>query len=91
MRATTGNISTGGVYFEVELVDGASPPQPQSLLNLDLTVPPGEGHFPYEGRISSVAEVVRCDSLAGNGSAGSQQTQRLGVAARFKEPLILDF
>jgi hypothetical protein len=85
IRANTNNISAGGVYFEVDLTDGAAVPLPQAMIDVDLTVPPGEGHFPYQGRISAAAQVLRCDPL-GDGSP-----QRLGIAARFCEPLRLEF
>ena len=86
VRTVTSNISTGGLYFEVDLIEGVAEPQPQSLLNVELTVPPGDGHFPYEGRLNSVAEVIRCDRLSQTGAR-----ERLGVAARFREPLKLTF
>ena len=90
-RAITANISTGGLYFEVELVDGTCPPAPHSVVDVDLTVPAGEGHFPYDGRIRSSAEVLRCETLEANGSSSITHHRRVGVAARFCEPLQLAF
>ena len=93
LRATTANISTGGVYFEVELPADGEAPAPGSMVNVDLTIPPGDGHFPYEGRISSTAEVLRCEWLftQANGSVHAASGRRVGVAGRFREPLKLDF
>jgi len=88
-RAVTRNISTGGLQFEADLVNGHEPPPVQSLLTVNLTIPPGEGHFPYEGRVTSLAEVVRCDVL--NHAIGEQSSRRIAVAARFREPLKLIF
>jgi hypothetical protein len=76
----TVNVSTGGVYFETDHPDlGAG-----DLLNLHLTIPPGGGHFPYQGRISSLGVVVRVNHLSDN-------PRRWGVAAQFRESLKLDF
>lgn len=53
-RTITRNVSTGGIYFEIEgdrLKKG-------DKLDVELTVPPGT-HFPYQGRVSTVAQVVR--------------------------------
>jgi len=91
LRTVTRNISTGGLYFEADLLDSAPAPEVNSLLKVELTVPPGDGYFPYEGRVTSVAEVLRCEALphAQPGWAGG--TPRVGVAARFREPLRLAF
>ena len=77
---TTLNVSTGGVYFGTRQPGLA----PGRRLNVELSIPPGQGHFPYEGRISSEAEVVRVDPLEGN-------TGQWGVAAQFRNPPRLDF
>jgi hypothetical protein len=79
-RATTRNVSTGGVYFEVD----HQAVQPGGLVSLHLTIPPGEGHFPYQGRISSLGVVIRVDTL-------SDDPQRWGVAVQFREALRLSF
>ena len=84
-RTVTGNISTGGLYFEVDLAEGDAPPETNALLNVELTVPPGDGHFPYEGRLSSVAEVRRCESLS------VADARRYAIGAQFREPLKLAF
>jgi len=53
-------------------------------MELELTIPPGEGHFPYAGKVRGTGTVLRC------GRIPSDQP-RWGVAARFDEPLALDF
>lgn len=89
LRSTTRNISTGGVYFEADISDELPPLETNSLLSVEMAVPPGEGYFPYEGRVHGVAEVLRCEPLgAANHATGSR---RMGIAARFSEPLKLTF
>jgi hypothetical protein len=90
LRALTGNISTGGVFFETELSNGTVPPAPDAVLDLRLVVPPGEGHFPYEGRLQCTARVVRSQELSSSNQDGVLR-RHIGVAARFCEPLRLDF
>ena len=86
-RAFTQDISTGGVAFELDLPTGSPRPEPQSVLGLDVRVPPGAGHSPYEGRVSATAEVLRCDRTADARSG----CDRYAVAVRFKQPLQLQF
>jgi hypothetical protein len=89
LRSTTRNISTGGVYFETDISDQLPPPEAHALLSVEMTIPPGEGYFPYEGRVHGVAEVLRCEPL---GVADLMTgAQRMGIAARFSEPLKLAF
>ncbi len=88
LRTVSSNISTSGLYFEVELIEGIPVPQLHSLLKVSLTIPPGDGHFPYEGQISGTAEVVRCDRLE---PQRADAPGRLGIGARFREPLRLAF
>ena len=86
-RTVTFNISTGGVYFETE----ASDIKPGMRLNLELTVPPGDGHFPYQGHVTGTAEVVRVEPLAPKTDAGGKTRGWSGVATRFDERLKLSF
>jgi hypothetical protein len=88
LRTVSGNISTSGLYFEVDMIEGAPIPQMNSVLNVSLTVPPGDGYFPYEGQVTGTAEVVRCDHLA---PQRPDAPARIGVGARFREPLKLAF
>lgn len=83
-RTVTRNISTGGVYFETDDLSI----QPGTLIDLRLTIPPGEGYSPYQGHISSIGEVVRVDDL---GPTAHADTRRIGVATRFRDGLRLSF
>jgi len=83
-RTVTKNISTGGLYFETDDEDI----RPGMVLSLGLTIPPGEGHFPYQGRVTGTGEVVRVTPL---GEAGPGKPRRIGVATRFCESLKLSF
>lgn len=89
-RAVTRDISPGGLAFEVELAPDAEPPAIHSLLTLELVVPPGDGHFPYEGHVRSLAEVTRCDVLQ-TALSDPNLPRKLEVAARFREPIKLLF
>lgn len=86
-RCCTLDISTGGVRFDLDLPADFPPPRCRSVLDLAVSIPPGAGHSPYEGRVSAAAEVLRCESLAG-ANAGRQG---YGMAVRFKQPLELRF
>lgn len=89
-RTVAINVSSGGLYFEADCDEFRK----GMLLNMELTVPPGDGHFPYPGRVRGVGEVVRVNKLPGGGSTGSSegaQTQRFGVATSFRTPLKLVF
>ncbi|MFQ6047798.1 MAG: PilZ domain-containing protein [Phycisphaerae bacterium] len=86
-RTVTLNVSTGGLYFETEATDI----KPGMLLKIELTVPPGDGHFPYQGRVTGLGEVVRVVQLPPRTDLAGRQRQRMGVATRFKENLKLSF
>lgn len=95
-RTTCRNISPGGVYFEALIKDDIVA---GTMLSLKLTIPPGEGHFPYQGRVSTVCEVVRATAIDVDGqtdmNAGVGHSiagyRRMGVAARFRDILRLSF
>jgi hypothetical protein len=94
VRGTTANVSSGGVYIDIELYSGdrqgsLDALEQGRLLEVELTVPPGEGHFPYEGRVNSAVEIVRREEQAGPGEAGLRR--RVGLAGRFHDPLKLSF
>lgn len=81
-RTVTKNVSSTGLYFEAdsdEFVQGM-------LLDLELTVPPGDGHFPYPMRVRSVGEVVRVEELPADTFSGVGMVRR-GIATRLREPL----
>ena len=84
-RSVASDVSTGGIYFETMLDDLRK----GDLLDIELTIPPGEGHFPYQGRVSSTAAVVRTEKLAK--SAGLISNPRIGVGAAFRESFKLAF
>jgi hypothetical protein len=95
LRGLTGNVSSGGIYFETDLTgpeaNGFREPGPagRQLLDMELTVPPGDGHFPYEGRVSTVLEVLRRVDLEASPTA--DRPRRIGLAGRFHQPLKLTF
>ncbi|HQE28325.1 MAG TPA: PilZ domain-containing protein [Phycisphaerae bacterium] len=86
-RSCTRDISTGGVFFELDVPEQTPRPQVGSAVQIDVIVPPGPGHSPYDVQILAAAEVVRCDRLGDGRGSGD----RLGIAARFKQPLQLRF
>ena len=95
VRGTTTNVSSGGLYFEAELGSGGGHGSlddalgQDRLLEVEMTVPPGEGHFPYEGHVRSAVEIIRREELTAAGGAGGHR--RVGLAGRFHDPLKLTF
>ncbi|MDD4890340.1 MAG: PilZ domain-containing protein [Phycisphaerae bacterium] len=88
VRSKTVNVSTGGLYFET-LSDEVRAGQ---KLELELTVPPGDGHFPYQGRVTADVRVIRVTELPAKSSAeGLAHLPRRGVAATFSAGLRLSF
>lgn len=84
VRTLTGNISTGGMYLELDDADF----QPGDRLQVELTLPPAEGVSVFEGRASSSAEVLRVlppvdDSLPAR--------RRFRIACRFLDRLRLSY
>lgn len=77
----TSDIGPGGVRF----VTSCSAIQIGDRILLEVSVPPGEGTFPYGGKVLGTGTVARC-SLLDAGPVG-----RWSVAAKFDEPLSLDF
>lgn len=84
VRTITRNISTGGLYVELDRADFS----PGDRLNIELTVPPAEGVSPYPGRASCTAEVVRCTPLAADSKTN---LDRVGIAARFLDRLRITY
>jgi len=93
LRAVTSNVSGGGLMLEVEVTEETTLPEPHSTMKVEISVPPGQGHFPYKGRVSSVAEVLRSEPIAGSPAAPGARSapRKIGLALRFKEPLKLAF
>lgn len=86
----TTNVGPGGIQFTL-LGTG---PLVGDRLEVELSIPPGEGHFPYAGRIRGNGTVVRCQpSSRGLPNAANRVggPQRWAIAARFDEPLALEF
>jgi hypothetical protein len=83
------DLSPRGVYFETDSDAFAC----GMRVRFDLTVPPGEGHSPYQGRIRGQGEVLRVEPRPLNANLplppGERrgEGQRFGVAARFSEPV----
>ncbi len=84
-RSVTHDVSTGGIYFETVLDNLRE----GELLDIEMTIPPGQGHFPYQGRVSSVAKVVRANKHAG--SANAVSSLRMGIGVAFRESFKLSF
>ncbi len=84
VRTITRNISTGGLYLELDRADFS----PGDRLLIELTVPPTEGVSPYPGRATCTAEVVRCTPLAANSET---RIERMGIAARFLDRLRITY
>jgi hypothetical protein len=80
VRTITQNVSTGGLYLELDQPDF----EPGDRLNIELTIPPAEGVGPYTGRAACTAEVLRVEPVDGP-AAG--QSRRFGIAARFLDRL----
>lgn len=84
VRSLTSNVSPAGVYFEVDW----APLRGGDRLDMEFTLPAAEGVFPYTGRASCRAEVVRVDRLGADEETGFA---RFGVAARFLERLRISY
>ncbi len=82
VRATTRNISTGGLYFELDRPDFST----GHRVNVTLSIPPAEGVSAFHGTAICGAEIVRCDPSNDDSRTGS-----FGVAARFLEDLRLRY
>ena len=74
VRSITTNISTGGMYLELDRPDFA----PGDRMSVQLTIPPAEGVCPYAGEATCEAEVLRCSRLTPRSAIA-----RYGLAARF--------
>lgn len=81
VRTITRNISTGGLYLELDAPDFAE----GDRLDVELVLPPSEGVSPYPGRANCRAEVVRVREI------GATTAARFGIAARFLSRLRMSF
>jgi hypothetical protein len=84
VRTITQNVSTGGMYLELD----ASEFQAGDRILVEMIVPPAEGVSPYQGRASCQAEVLRVGPVTERSPTG---LERLGVAARFLDRLRLAY
>ncbi len=84
-HSVTRDVSTGGIYFETAVDDLRK----GELLDIKMTIPPGEGHFPYQGRVSSIARVVRTEKDLT--SAERTANSCMGVGVAFRESFKLSF
>ncbi len=80
-RDFTSDISPGGVRF----VTAGDAPEVGRRLTIELSIPPGMGHFPYAGKIHGLATVLRCEAAA------RSPLPCWSVAAQFGRPLHLEF
>ena len=79
-RSISRDISPGGVSFETD----CDHIEVGTNLVVDLLVPPGEGHFPYAGRVRSDGRVVRVERCPGAGESTDPAGYRFRIAAQFK-------
>ncbi|HUU85216.1 MAG TPA: PilZ domain-containing protein [Phycisphaerae bacterium] len=88
-RTVVTNVSSSGLYFEADRDEFRA----GMLLNLELTVPPGDGHFPYPGRVRGLGEVVRVQELPEEPvrPGVAVRIRRYGIATNFRTPLKLVF
>ena len=84
-RTVTNNVSTGGVYFETTLDDI----NVGDRLSLAIGVDPQDHRFPPEGKITTVGEVVRINSIEEGVLGNNAPIPRYGVGVKFKQPLKL--
>jgi hypothetical protein len=84
-HGVTVDLSPRGVYFETD----SDAFERGMRVRFDLTVPPGEGHSPYPGRVRGQGEVLRvvASPLVGGAAGDVDRSRRFGVAARFSEPV----
>ncbi|MCP4250908.1 MAG: PilZ domain-containing protein [bacterium] len=87
-RGLSRDVSSGGLYFRTNseaLITDA-------LVDVELAVPPGAGHFSYPGTVRGTGKVMRLDDLPPASGGGDESEQsRFGVAAKFHQPLALAF
>ena len=84
VRSVTQNISSRGLYLELDSADF----RPGDRLRVELTIPPAEGVSPYEGRASCAAQVLRVEPIP---AARDDDVQRYGIAARFLDRLRISY
>jgi hypothetical protein len=73
----TVNVSTGGLYFETQGVAF----KPDSLLEVELSIPPKRGLLEFGGRMSGFARVLRTDVI--DETDAELNPDKHGVAVQF--------
>ena len=86
-RTMTVNVSTGGLYF----ITADESLLPGDVLALEMEVPPGDGPFPQESRISTTGEVIRTTVIDSETKPNGVKFSRYGVAAKFQKDFKLTF
>ena len=80
VHTVTRNISSGGLYLELDSPDF----KPGDRVDVELSLPAAEGVSPYPGRAAVQVEILRVTPLDDRRGAAHS---RYGLAARFLEPL----
>ena len=75
----TVNVSPGGLYFET----AADTLKPGNLLEIKLSIPPTVGLLEFGGRISTLARVLRANSICDSHTDSNLSPDRYGVALEF--------
>ena len=86
-NTTTVNVSTGGVYFETvaEDIDVGD------RLAFEFAVTPNQEWFPQNGKIATVAEVLRTSEISPKPDDTGPAFTRHGIAAKFLQGFKLTF
>jgi hypothetical protein len=84
IRTVTRNISTGGMYLELDEPGFQS----GDRLSVQIKIPPAEGVSAYPGVGTCEAEVLRC-APSSRDSTGA--VERYGIAARFLDRLRITY
>lgn len=84
VRTITQNVSSGGMYIELDSPDF----KVGDRLRIELTVPAAEGVSPYPGRATCAAEVLRIEPIASESPDG---LRRFGIASRFLDKLKISY
>jgi len=82
VRTRTSNISSGGMFLELDSADF----EPGDLVEVGLCIPPSEGIAAHPGRAQCRARVLRVQPLGGDADR-----RRCGVAACFLDRLRFDY
>ena len=86
-HTVTTNVSTGGLYFETTVDDI----NVGDMLSLEIGVDPFDQRFPPNGRITTIAEVVRVVPTEEESLGIIPALTRYGIAAKYSRALKLAF